>query len=503
MEPNRQTTDEHGLRSLVVRGVGWKIASQVSVQGIAFGTTLVLVRLLTPTDFGLAAMALVFVSLAFLIADLGLGSALVQRPTLTEDDRSTAFWTNVALGLVLTSLGILLAGPLASLYQHERVKPLFAVLSLTFLFTALGSTQGSLLVRDMRFRSLELRTIVSTAAGAATAIILAVLGFGVWAIIAQSLANSGVSTLLLWRSSSWRPRFVYSVGSLRGLIGFSSLVFGSSLLYYLSANADNFLVGRFVGASALGAYAIAYNVMLVPLTRLAAPIQQVFFPALSRIREPAQIGVVWLRISRLTGAITVPAFVGMIVVAPDFVPVVLGEKWMDAIPLLQILAWAGVVQSVCWQTSNVLLALGRGSTLFRYAAISSFLTVAAFAGSVRWGIVAVASAFAIVTSALSPYYISLAGRIVGISVLQFVRALSGVALAASGMALALLGLRPVFLDHLSTGPRLATLVVVGVAVYVPLCVWRVPEIADELRALRGRRSQPTATGEGEQTTATT
>jgi len=206
VEPNRQTTDEHGLRSLVVRGVGWKIASQVSVQGIAFGTTLVLVRLLTPTDFGLAAMALVFVSLAFLIADLGLGSALVQRPTLTEDDRSTAFWTNVALGLVLTSLGILLAGPLASLYQHERVKPLFAVLSLTFLFTALGSTQGSLLVRDMRFRSLELRTIVSTAAGAATAIILAVLGFGVWAIIAQSLANSGVSTLLLWRSSSWRPR---------------------------------------------------------------------------------------------------------------------------------------------------------------------------------------------------------------------------------------------------------------------------------------------------------
>lgn len=503
MERDQQAPGELGLRSLVVRGVGWKITSQVSLQSIAFVTTLVLVRLLTPTDFGLAAMALVFVSLAFLIADLGLSSALIQRPTLTEEDRSTAFWTSVALGLVLTGLGILLAGPLASLYHHERVKPLFAVLSLTFLFTALGSTQGSLLVRDMRFRSLELRTIVSTAVSAATAIVLAILGFGVWAIIAQSLANSGVSTLLLWRSSSWRPRLTYSTASLRGLIGFSGFVFGSSLLSYLSANADNFLIGRYVGAAALGVYAIAYNVMLVPITRVTAPIQQVFFPAFSRIREPAQIGAVWLRVSRLTGVITIPIFLGMIVVAPDFVPFVFGEKWNDAIPVLQILAWAGVVQSVSWQTSNVFLALDRSSTLFRYAAIYSLLTLTAFIGSVHWGIVAVASAFAIMTSVLFPYCISLAGRLVGISVLRFVRSLSGVALAASAMALTVFGLRLVLIDHLSTGPRLATLVVVGAAVYVPLCVWRVPEIADELRALRGRRSQPTATGEGEQTTATT
>jgi O-antigen/teichoic acid export membrane protein len=488
VEPDQPTTGD--LRSLVIRGLGWKVASQVSLQVIAFATTLILVRLLTPTDFGLAAMALVFVSLAFLIVDLGLSSALVQRPTLTEDDRSTAFWTNAALGLVLTGLGILLAGPLSILYRQEQVKPLFAVLSFTFLFTALGSTQGALLIRDLRFRSLELRTVISTAAGAATAIVLAILGFGAWAIIAQSLANSGVSTLLLWRSSPWRPRFVYSAKSLRGLIGFSGFVFGSSLLFYVSANADNFLIGRYLGAAALGVYAIAYNVMLIPMTRLAAPIQQVFFPAFSRIREPVRIGAIWLRISRLIGAITVPAFLGMIVVAPDFVPVVLGEKWVDAIPVLQILACAGVVYSVRWQTSNVLLALDRASALFRFAAISSLLTVAAFAVGVHWGIVAVAAAFAIVTSMLSPYYISLAGRLVGVSVLQFVRSLSGVALAAFVMAATIFGLRLVLLEHLSTGLRLAALVVVGAAVYVPLCAWLVPELANELRGLRGLRSRP-------------
>jgi O-antigen/teichoic acid export membrane protein len=480
-------TAEPGLRSLVLRGIGWKAVSQVAGQLIGIGSTITLVRLLEPREFGLAAMALVFASLAILISDLGLGSALVQRPTLTEEQRSTAFWTNAGLGLVLTIAGVALAHPLAELYETPRAAPLIAALSVTFLLAALGTTQGALLIRDLRFRSLELRTLVAATSGAVVAIVGAAVGWGAWALIAQALVSTGVSTALLWVSSDWRPRFVFSGRSLRELAGFGGNVFGANLLFYVNRNADNVLIGRFAGASALGVYSVAYNAMLIPLLRLAAPVQQVFFPAFSRIEDPRRVGELWIRVSRLIGALTVPAFAGLAVVAPDFVPIVLGDDWERAVRVLQILAWVGIVQSVSWQTRSVLTALDRTASLFRYAAVSSACTVAAFAVGVHWGIVGVATAYAIVTTLLAPYYLSLACRATGATLAGFVQALAGVVAAATGMAIGLLALRHAVLGNLSAAPRLALLVVVGAAVYAALAWWLAPEVRAELRSLRGRR----------------
>ena len=482
-----------GLRSLVVRGVSWKVTSQILVQGFSFASTLILARLLTPRDFGLAGLAIVFSGLAFIFADLGIGASIVQRASLTEEDRSTAFWTNAGLGLVLTLVGIGLSWPLAELYRQPEVQPLFAVISLTFLFTALGTTQGALLIRSLSFRSLELRTIVATSTSIAIGIGLAALGFGPWAIIAQSLAISGISTLLLWRSSPWRPRLIYSTESLKHLLGFGSLIFGSNLSRYLERNADNFLVGRFRGPAALGAYGLAYNIMLVPLMKIVLPVQQVFFPALSRIGEPREAGGLWLRMSRILAAAVVPGLLGMAVVAPDFVVVVLGDKWRSSIHVLQILAWVGIIQFAAAETSTLMQAVGNAGIVFRYSVASSILSVTGFAIGVHWGIIGVAVGYAIANTLLIPFYVSLGGRAVGVSLGRYCRALSGVVQAATAMALVVLGLRFALLDQLSAGPRLVVLIVVGVAVYFVLCMWRAPEIAEEIRRVRAsRRGDPGA-----------
>src|SRR5262245_59475369 len=163
------------LRSLVVSGLRWKGASQVLVQLFSFASTLILARLLTPRDFGLAGLALVFAGLALLFADLGFSASIVQRTTLTEEDRSTAFWCHAAVGFLLTLLGIDLSWPLADLYNQPEVQPLFSVVSLSFLLTALGTTQGALLMRSLAFRSLELRMIVATFASFSIGIALAAL----------------------------------------------------------------------------------------------------------------------------------------------------------------------------------------------------------------------------------------------------------------------------------------------------------------------------------------
>jgi O-antigen/teichoic acid export membrane protein len=480
--------DPGRLRGLVVRGVGWVMASQIVIQAVGFATTIVVARFLTPRELGLAAMALVFSTLGLLISDLGLGVAVIQRRELSDVDRSTAFWATTALGLIVTGAAIGLSGPIADLYGEERVQPLFAVLSLSFLLTALGTTQGALLIRELRFRSLELRTMVATTTACAAAIVAAVAGLGPWAIVIQHLVNTGLSTVLLWRSSEWRPGLAFSRRSLRSMVGFSGYVFASGLFDYLHRNADNFLIGRYRGATELGAYAIAYNVMLVPLSRLARPIQGVFFPAMSRIRDRDEIGAVWVRISRIVAAVAVPAFLGLIVLAADFVHIVFGERWHEATPVLQILAVVGLLQSLDSQISSVLLALDRPRVLFRIVVVATVVSVASFAIGLRWGIEGVATAYALASLAILPYNLWLTGRVVSISVLRFLLAFSGVAQAAIVMGLAVWGARELLLEvGVPTGPRLTLCILAGAAVYLPLCAWRAPEVADEFRRLWGRR----------------
>src|SRR4051794_14372768 len=247
------------------------MTSQVSLQIVALVTSVVVARFLGPREVGLAAEALVFGSLALVIVDFGFGSVIIQRPTLSEEDRSTAFWAGALLGVALTLIGVGLSWPIASLYGEPEVQPLFAVLSVSFLFTAPSIVPGALLTRELRFRSLELRSIIATIAGCATAMALAVLGAGAWAIVAQDLVITSVGASLLWRASAWRPRATFSMASLKGMAGYTSHVFGAKALTWGTDNLDNFLIGRFVGASALGAYSLAYSVMLAPVIRLANP----------------------------------------------------------------------------------------------------------------------------------------------------------------------------------------------------------------------------------------
>ncbi len=484
--PPETPSPRDDLRSRILSGLGWTAFSQISVQAMALATTIVIAHHLTPTEVGLVAMATVFSALALVFADLALGAALIQRETLTEEDRSTAFWLNVAVGILLSLLGIVLAGPIAELYGEPEVEPLFQVISITFLLTTLGTTQGALLIREMRFRSLEARNVIASAIATAVVILLVLLGAGPWAIVGQKLTITGVSTALLWRASPWRPHFVFSKASLRQLFSFSGFLVGSRLLAYLEGNADNYLIGRHVGSAGLGVYSIAYNVMLVPLTRLVHPVQQVFYPALSRIRDRVQIGSAWLRATTMVSVFAIPAFVGMAVVAPDFVAVVLGDQWDEAVPILQILCWVGILQAVTWQTFTVLQALDRTSWLFRFAIVATALTVSGFAVGVRWGPVGVAVAYALATTLLTPFYLAMPLRATGVSARRFLHAVIGVVEASVAMGAVLVALRFLVLESLPPAARLAILVAVGVCVYLPFVVWRVPQALEEVRALRNR-----------------
>ena len=479
------------MRGSVVRGLVWKGVSQTVYQVSRIVVAVVLARLLTPHDYGLAGMVMVVGLFALVFSDLALGAALVQRTRLTDDDRSTVFWASLGAGAFFTVAGIALSGPLASFYGESEVKPLFAALSLSFILTSIGSVQTALLTREMAFRKLELRQIAATLCGAIVGISLAFGGAGAWAIIGQQLTAVAVGSALVWTLTDWRPVFRFSMDSLRSLGGFSGNVFGQRLLYYASRSADGILIGRFLGPTAVGVYAVAYNIILIPFSQIAGPIQQVMFPAFARMQDDRErVAAVWVRTMRLIAAVTMPALLGMIVVAPDFVSVVLGDKWASAVPVIRILAFVALLQSLQTMNADILQALDKAGTMLRFMVVWFIANLTAFVIGLQWGIVGVAAAYAVVAAVLEPANAWLTARALGTSLLRVVRGLAGVVQAALAMAVVVALARQAALAVSMSAPlRLAGLVALGFVVYLPLCAWRSPEArADITGLIRRRRS---------------
>jgi O-antigen/teichoic acid export membrane protein len=464
------------------------LASQGSTQIMSLLTSIVIAHLLLPREVGLAAEAGVFGTLALVIADFGVAAVIVQRPTLSEEDRSSAFWATIALGVLLTLVGVGASWPVALLYGQSRVQPLFAVLSLTFLITSPGIVQGALLNRELRFRALEVRGMIATGAGCTSAVLLAAFGAGPWAIIIQSLTVSGVSTLLLWRSSSWRPKLIVSMPHLRGMAGFAGHTFGARALTWAVLNLDNLLVGRFLGAAPLGAYALACSIALAPLTRIAAPITQVFFPAFSRIEDPRRIGAVWLRALRMVAVLVVPVMLGAVAVAHEAMRVVFGPRWLPAAPVLQVLALIGLMQALTALNSGILNSRGQARTLFRVTMVTSAVSVMAFAAGLPWGIRGVAVAYLAASLLVQPAYTAITAHSVGLRLSDCLAAILGVLEAGGGMLLVVLGARALLINaDVPPLPRLVACVVLGAISYGALVLWRAPEARAEVTALRRRR----------------
>lgn len=460
----------------------------MSAQATAVAVGIILAHLLTPHEFGLAGMALVFSGIGVAFGDLALSAALIQRRELREVDRSTAFWTNVAAGSFIMLLGIALSPLVADFFGQPSVAPLFAATSVVFLLWALCSTQSALLTREMNFRPLEIRGMVAGFVSAAAAVLLALAGAGPWALVGETLVQAGTSLVLLWTFSSWRPKFVYSRESMRSLGSYSSKTLISQMLGYFVNNVDNLLVGRFLGSVALGLYSVSYSTMFLPVSRISQPLQQVLFSAFAKIQhEPKRLAEAWARGNQLISAVNVPAFLGMAVIAPEFVPVVLGQDWDAAVPVLQLLSLAGVgatLQTLNWSTMQ---AMGRPGVMLRFRLFSTPVTVVAFVIGLHWGIVGVAASFAISRFLVTPVSTYITLRALGVSV-GFVRdegLVVGLALIMAGVVeLARLGLVHAGVPAAAV---LAIVVPVGVLVYGGLLLVVAPAVVSELRVLVRRR----------------
>ena len=388
--------DRRELRRRSVLGGAATLFSQGTTFLIRMFATVVLARLLTPSDYGLVGMVAAVTGFVALFKDMGLSTATVQKLQISHEQVSGLFWLNVAASGVLASIVWLLAPLIAAFYDEPRVKLISVVIGFFFIFGGLTGQHQALLRRQMKFRTLAAIQISSVAASVITAIVAAMLGAGYWSLVVMQGAAGLTGAIAVWMASGWRPGLPRRAAGIRQMVGFGMNLTGFGVVNYFARNADNILIGRIWGASALGLYSKAYAMLMLPIGQINAPLGAVALPALSRLQGDSETFRRWFcRAANLVAFATTPLVLGLAVVADEIVPVVLGSQWAGAAPIFRVLAIAAFGQPIANMTGWVFTSLGRTDRMLRWGLVSSPVIVGAFAIGVHWGALGVAVAYAI------------------------------------------------------------------------------------------------------------
>ncbi len=499
-EGAQRETPAGGLRSLAVRGMMWVGGDQIGRRVIDQIFAIILARLLAPKDFGLLALAAVFTSFLRIFGNMGLGASIVQRREVDDEYLSTAFWANLTAGLILTGIAAAVGALVGRWVNEPVVGVVLVVLSLRFVITAGGGTQLAIISRRMDYRVLALRSVVATIVGGVIGITMAYRGLGVWSLVGQELGMVTSGTILLYRATGWRPRFVFSRTKFRDLWSFGGKLQLSSLFTYMVRNIDNLLVGRYLGATALGFYAFGYTVFLAPLNDLGL-LNRVMFSALSRIQDDeTRMKRGFLRATEYATMIVLPMMVGLSLVAPLVVEVLFGAKWLPSVPIIRLLSLAGFFQLIMTFGPITLQAAGRPDLRLQLAVLSALLYLPAFVVGLQWGIVGVAAGYLVATLVMFPILYRFVSRLMGLTFREMRRAVSASVVACTAMA-AVVAPAMWALGGIAGVPKivlLAALVTLGAVVYAGI-TWAIQRqaVLGLLRTIReaaprsrGPRSRP-------------
>lgn len=413
-----------GLFRQSVFGAMWMSGGRVTNQITHLAVRFFLARLLVPEDFGLIAMAMLVANFSYLFLDLGFGDVLIHRQELTEEHCSTAFWVNVLAGCVVFA-GLVATAPfVARFFEAENLTQIMICLSANVVLVAPRITIQSLQLRETKFQTVALRQVLDTAVGGITGIILALAGFGVWALVGEYLVGSLVGTLLLYYKSPWRPRFVFHYPALVEMWQYSSPLAGAQLFTFLSRNTDTLLIGRFLDAASLGFYNIGYQFVLMPLMYITRPLNNVLFVALSKVQDDhSRIQRGYLQTIRLITLVTFPLMTLMALDAGTLIPVVLGKQWLPAAGLIPYMCIVGLVQSIQYLMPSVFKATGNTKKIFLWTLVSVIANVLGFSVGILGGIRFVAISYACVTLLAAPYLQHLLLSVLGISWRSFAQEL--------------------------------------------------------------------------------
>ena len=423
--------DARDLKSRTIRGALASGTAQAASFVLRTGSMLIMSRLLFPKDFGLFGMVIAFTGFLGLFRDFGLSMASVTRASVTNDQLSTLFWLNVAVGAVLAAV-CAAAGPfLVKFYDEPRLLSITIAVGVGFLFIGAGAQHRAILQRAMRFVTLGVIDTAALVLGIVLGVSMAAFGLGYWALVVMSVSPQIASAVGAWLSAGWVPGRPKRNTGVRSMLWYGGSVTFNGVIVYVAYNADKVLLGRFWGAEALGIYGRAYQLINLPIDNLTSTVSQVVFPALARLQnDPVRLRSYFVQGYSFFFALVLPLTVGCAMFPEDIVRVALGSKWLEAANIFRLLAPTMLIFALINPLGWMLMATGRVSRSVKMAILIAPTVITGYAIGLRYGPDGVAAGFSIAMVLLAGPLVVWATRGTSISVLDVAKAVSPASLSA-------------------------------------------------------------------------
>lgn len=475
------------IKQQAITGVKWNGISMGVATALQFVTLAALGRLLSPADFGLLGMIMVVIGFAQLFADMGISNAIIYRKDITKESLSSLYWLNIIAGAIVFCI-VCASTPLIVRFYHEpRLSKLNYLTALVFLITPFGQQFQILLQKELNFNRLAKIEIATSVVNSTVTIGLAFAGLGVYSLILGQLAATSARVSILcgagWRQ--WRPTLHFAKQDVKGYLSFGAYQMGERAINYLNSNLDYLLIGSMLGASALGYYTLAYNLVIKPSSMINLVITKVAFPVFSLLQdETEKLRMGYFKVLQLLATVNFPLMVGLAVVAPVAVPVIFGKQWQPSIILVQIMTVVGLLRSTGNPVGALILAKGRADLGFKW---NLGLTVTQipglYMGAKLGGSLGVAIAFSILMVIYSVFsYLILIRALLGPCLREYMRCMWPALWMSGVMAGVVMLLMPVF-QTTSLQVTLILQLLCGIGIYLGLALYTQNILVLEIKSL--------------------
>ncbi len=356
---------DSNLGKKAIKSVAWMGIATGIGQSFSWIVTIVVARLLTPQDYGLMAIATLLVGLCMVVSDLGLGSATIQRKSVTDDQLSGIFW--VSMGVAICMYGIVFLGaPFIALFFHEpKATVVTRIIGFSLIFSTLKTIPYSLLTKEIGFKQRAKAQVIAIFCSGSISLCMAITGFGVWALVAASLIREAALTIACFWYKPWTPSFTFRFKEIRGHMAFGATIAGAQITHYFYTQVDNVIVGRILGPTTLGLFTMGRTLASIPNEKICNLVNQVAFPVFSKIQDDVdRIKKYIFKTLRLEIALILPLMVGGALTAYDLIPAVLSDKWVDVCPIFIVMCILAILGGPGALLGTVLLARGHASWMY-------------------------------------------------------------------------------------------------------------------------------------------
>jgi len=456
------------VQTKMAHGAIWMVLFKTLERTIGLISTLILVRLLLPTDFGLISMALSFIQLAELLTAFGFDVALIHNQKTTDEHFHSAWTLHIIMGTTITVIMVAAARPIAGFYNEPAVFWVVCALALVPFVRGIENIGVVAFRKELDFRKEFWFQLNRKFIGFFVTIPIAIMYHSYWALVAGTIAAQLFATIYSYKIHPFRPRI--SKKEIRSLMHFSKWMLMNNIVGYLKERLSIFFIGRLHGAGPLGLFEISYTFAHLPTTELSAPINRALLPGFAKIANDKQaLNDSYTNSVKILAIFALPAAAGIFAIAPYMVPVVLGEKWLGATPLLEILAINGALLLFHSNMCNLLIAIGHPKLVAKLNAIYVVIILIALLALTKYGVQGAAYATLLATALATPFYIYVVNKIVGLGLFSFLSAIARPLIASLLMVIVIRYGLPTYTDSMPIFNATIWLfsgIAIGVASYI-------------------------------------